>query len=1058
MNIYCGYREAMHHETTGDKDLSKGPLKYTGRALDQLCEIQGRKPYAQLTPEERLDVVASVFEPGAMENPARRKVCERVVKTLDRLPDTLAEAKRLGAKAAGDSSSRIPAESGVARIFLRQAAAKTVGQLAREALNPPYDPAFIDEMIRSQNWNKLNARQRNALARRLDENYRKAVSAMAMTDLLAVTWTLHTMDLAENDPHGNRPGRMALRQLIEAESNPKMRKLLELAEEHGRLHVTAECSNDPKARTAARNRMSTLRTQLFAAAAEAPSPGQTIIERAAEMGPRSYTKRLKDGARPSWDVELPETRGRLNDLLTRMVGDEETASLRQKLKLAIESAKPMLSKAYMKERLRSEVFSLGSIADGLTLIELYQQGASNADLASAFGIQVVSRAHWSIGFLRAAAHLDLNDEDGWKALGKEAAFWTAAHYLPQVMGTMKLVFDIELGLIKVTLLPAMNALDDALIDALYTGVAGRTKEGLANWGSRYREGIDAILDGKLIVRTTDAKTGKVTVDIDRMQLFRDKAQQWFSLPYDDSRLTIVSPDPLIKAYASYLKIQQEQLESQEATWLVAGEFRPAPLPDKGQVREAFDRFRTLVAHKCETDVDRVLSESAARKSIRFREPEDRIRAGLIERYSSDILLGMEWTLQTDLAEQAMARRQLERTAALADMEQLAKTLSAAFDPPDGKDPAFELDVGVEHPAVSRVFDGTEPLPLTCQLRLSGNRPANMSDALLDISPGPVTNLTDKNRAPKAGDMVRGPVTIRALVGGKEIASKTVELTVKLGAAKPTCRFTPVNARAPGEPIGLGLQTENGPRHPRKTKFRYDFGDGQTTESETWESHVYEKAGTYTVTIQWLDVTDKTPKLLGKDTAKFDVQYKDILKKLHAMNGVEYGLTYGLERVDGEKKAQVAGGFSNRYGGQAVQWSGTSFSSKWHKESDHPNGLIEDYAFTGTLSDNGRTVIKASAKFTSRQKNGGFKYEQSFDLHNLAVANIGGSNEPDDVAVFAIQQDKLAADVRNFKLVELRFDRNDGKVWNDKSAKNIFFKSGTLHGAGVVFRKLPDLKP
>ena len=69
-----------------------------------------------------------------------------------------------------------------------------------------------------------------------------------------------------------------------------------------------------------------------------------------------------------------------------------------------------------------------------------------------------------------------------------------ARVIPGV-GTVKIFFDIERGIVNVTVGWALNQANAALVDALYTGEAGRTNEIAAGTvGGRIRDSGICVLD------------------------------------------------------------------------------------------------------------------------------------------------------------------------------------------------------------------------------------------------------------------------------------------------------------------------------------------------------------------------------------------------------------------------------------------------------------------------------------------------------------------------------------------------------------------------------------
>jgi len=70
----------------------------------------------------------------------------------------------------------------------------------------------------------------------------------------------------------------------------------------------------------------------------------------------------------------------------------------------------------------------------------------------------------------------VKDEESLKALGQNLVFDAFGRVIPG-LAHAKVLFDIERGLVTVTVGWALDEANTALIDALYTGEAGRLTEG-----------------------------------------------------------------------------------------------------------------------------------------------------------------------------------------------------------------------------------------------------------------------------------------------------------------------------------------------------------------------------------------------------------------------------------------------------------------------------------------------------------------------------------------------------------------------------------------------------
>lgn len=708
---------------------------------------------------------------------------------------------------------------------------------------------------------------------------------------------------------------------------------------------------------------------------------------------------------------------------------------------------------YMKQRIKAELGSLATVADVLSLIELWQEGRPKEELYSALGFQILSRAHWSIGFIRAAAHTGIEDEKAWKALGKEAFFWTAAHYLPHVMGTAKMVFDIEHLLVKITLNPVFNDLDANLVDALYTGEWARRSDTPSGWATRYREGVDCILTADYILRSK-GKDGKPIIQIDQPRLFAERFKSWTGgVEYDQER----RPEhPLVKAFDAYRAAREKQLESIEPTWVVDGQFRPSPVPEQGAVREAFDRLWALVTHKCKAEAKEVIANSAVRGSLRYKEEDDRILTGLTERYSHDFIMGMENTLQAELVERLLARRHIERSAALADAEVIAKSLAAALDPQGGELPEFELQIGDGRHDAAREYDGTEPVPLTCQLRLRGERPANMPDVHMEIIPGEVRNLTDPSRPPRAGDLVRGPVTVRAIAqtgSGAELAKATVELTVRLGQPKPQMEFAPIKPIEPGNWVDFAkyLKVTN---PPKEVEYRWDFGDGRKARNDRpRERNLYSNSGDYTVSVQMFDRAATPPKLVAEAKGLVKVVAKSLIPKLKACQEVSVHVRAEIEEQDIQGESfvdEVITVFGRPLSSSetaSFTWEGTSFAGS-NKLKDKTGKTYAEEEISGRVSEDGLVLKEITAKKRYYTTTVTDDPKAELVIYEIALVNVPVFWDEGGSVVYQARGDRAPAHVKTL-LYTVRKFRGNQPV--DRSVKRFAFKSPT-DGLSVTFNK------
>lgn len=128
------FLQASRHAQDPASSPSQGPLKYAGRTLNQLCMMRGMKPWAELEPPDRVELLRPLFPPDLPE-PTLVKLATSMANHLDVCDLTL--KNRAVPKEMGKNPVDAAVSGKVALIFLRKAAATSAGQLAREMIAPP---------------------------------------------------------------------------------------------------------------------------------------------------------------------------------------------------------------------------------------------------------------------------------------------------------------------------------------------------------------------------------------------------------------------------------------------------------------------------------------------------------------------------------------------------------------------------------------------------------------------------------------------------------------------------------------------------------------------------------------------------------------------------------------------------------------------------------------------------------------------------------------------------------------------------------------------------------
>ncbi|MGB5062941.1 MAG: LamG-like jellyroll fold domain-containing protein, partial [Candidatus Competibacter sp.] len=144
---------------------------------------------------------------------------------------------------------------------------------------------------------------------------------------------------------------------------------------------------------------------------------------------------------------------------------------------------------------------------------------------------------------------------------------------------------------------------------------------------------------------------------------------------------------------------------------------------------------------------------------------------------------------------------------------------------------------------------TEPAPVASFSASSTNGTAPLLTTFTDTSTGNITSyswdfgngITSTARTAMVTYNTPGTYTARLTVTGPSGASATSTKTILVTAALPVADFgaNPVTGKAPL--VATFTNTSSG----TTTSYQWDFGDG-TTSTDSYPTHTYAKAGTYTV--------------------------------------------------------------------------------------------------------------------------------------------------------------------------------------------------------------------
>lgn len=735
------YLQAFRHEHGKDPDPTTGALKYAGRTIEALCAYHGMKPWPELMPSDRMVVIKSLFPPGYGNTPNQLATMEHMMQSVDVAYQTFigkAVPKESAKNVQRDKDGKVtrnpmtPEEMSdhakTAQIFMNKAVGSTASAVAQEMLEPPaFDQKFLAERA-GANWDMMNAQQRAKFAQETDSNYKKCCSIAAMENLLCMVQQVRQMDLPEYNTKGNTPGKEALRHMLDS-ADERTRPILELAIEHAEAAVQLDSGKDPVRRLQASAKLKECRQKLEQLTG-APSAGNDVIKKASDMTADGYI----DAKRANRPTPLSEG---YSELKTRFIEHIEEAFPPTDLAALRAHINEVGVKNYMVNKMVHEFASPATALDIITLIEIYQNGGGKKELFEAAGMSLVNRGHWAIGFLIQAGNVtnekELND------LGKNIVFDALARLTPGAM-MFKIAFDIEKGLVNITVGYEINQLNADLIDALYTGEAGRVNNDAAgSVAGRLRDSGFCILEGKHVIRETNEKTGVVSINIHRPVLYMDYFKQCTGRDYDDKNKVIneKKQNNLTTKHDALVRMLNNQGSSQEPSWF--GETTTIK-PSEEQLQQALTDYYKALEIFARPAAQKVLAESAVREYI--KDGKDVIEEGLVSRFTQDLVLGTVATWQTRQVERVDAKRGVEAIANFADMNQLAKAIFESNQPRKGIQPEYSIEVGVTGASLQDDLDGSAPIPFRFVLHGNGEAPADAPNFAFEVETGLISPPAD----------------------------------------------------------------------------------------------------------------------------------------------------------------------------------------------------------------------------------------------------------------------------------------------------------------------------
>lgn len=826
-HIFSDFIQGRQHSEGAGHELTKGPLKYAGRAIEHLCELHGMKPWKDLKPEDRVVLLRKVWPHLDPKSEHGKRVLGQISDALD-VAVHVKTKKEMKPGTGHDAAERADK---IALAFLRNATGVTLSKMAQDLVNPPAFDSRAMRALAGPAWDRMSPVERFRFAVERDKVYRAASGRAAMENLLVAVSLLRAMDSSDGKPARDRPGEHLIAKAM-AGAPPELRPILGLASEYSEAWARRQQTSDPLVRAECDKTIADVRRRMVVHCplVGGTMPGEALLAKAAAAGPRAVLAAETGRGSKGWlSPEMREVKEAFGEHLKSAF-----PSLSEEWKGFRNTVEEIGWKGYVSRRLADEFLQWDTVADGLTLIEMYQNNAGWKDYGKFLSINLLSRVHWGLGPLAQA--FDVWDADPSvaakkaKELGKSLVFMTLARVVPWA-SSVKIAFDVARGTVVVTVGWAVGKANQWTIDALYTGEAGRLGEGAAGKAAgRLRDSGVSVLSKAHVRRVVDpdAKTESLAVDPDAV--YMDFVRRWTGADPDEvprASAPSAASAGFVRAHDDFVKILLKQAEQHGPTWVQkpGAPFFPLRLSEK-EVEEALTALEPHIRENAAKEVERVLSETAVRgyRSYLDEEGTDVIKDGLLRRFSCDVLGGLIEHWQVRLTAQILAARDLERTAVFADFRALAAELHKKYVPSEtrvapiemrlqggrmrpvrkaggmvsfesadaggGGDSSvsFELKASVAGVPVlgGTALDGSQPLHLGAMLVGCGE----MGDAEKPVRFEVTTQRLKKVRGEgedgddvlRPGDVVEDKVVVRALAAdgaGPELATTEIPLKVLL---------------------------------------------------------------------------------------------------------------------------------------------------------------------------------------------------------------------------------------------------------------------------------------
>ena len=809
-HVFSDFVQGRQHSEGPGHALTKGPLKYAGRAVEHLCTLYGMKPWKDLAPDDRVALLRRVWPHLDPKTGMGARVLAQISGALDVATYVKKEKELPGGL---DAAAAAKADQ-VMLGFLRNATGLTVGKMAQDMLHPPAFDTKAMRAVFGARWDEMTPAQRFKAAAERDATFRAATSRAAMENLLVTVSLLRNMDFQDGLPAKDRPGEHLLARVLR-DAEPHTRAVLTLASDYAEAWARKQQSADPQVRAECDRQLDAVRKKLVAhcPAVGGEMPSLALLRKATKDGPRAVLAAETAPGRRWLSPEAVEVKNAFLDHLKRAF-----PSHGEQWREFTSTVKEIGMKGYLGRRLVEETFQWDTIADALTLVEMYQGGAGADAYGEFLAVNLVSRIHWSVGPLVQA--FKVYDQDPrqaaakFKELGKSLVFSTLSRVVPWA-ASAKIAFDVARGTVVVTVGWAVGKANTALVDAVYTGEAGRTDDAAAGkaWG-RIRDAGVSVLPATVVRRVTDEKTGAVRIDVDRDALYLEAFRRWTGADGDDvPRSSPPRPEAarLTSAHDAFVRVLRKEAEQHGSTWVPDPDhpFVPLRLGER-EVEEAIAAFEPLLRERAQTEVDAVLSELAVREYRSYLDAEgtDVIREGLVRRYASDLLGGVIEHWHVRLTSEVLAARDIERTAVFSDWRAMAGRLHERYvpsaqrveplevrlqggrwrvvrredgstelhgkDAKEGEPPAATLRVQAKASGVpvldGTAYDGREPVQVRASLEGTGETGDDEKDVKLEISTQRLRKLRkvgdpDDDGPVQAGDVAEDRIVVRALAAG-----------------------------------------------------------------------------------------------------------------------------------------------------------------------------------------------------------------------------------------------------------------------------------------------------